>query len=76
MYITVYPKKARMASDGKEWRFPSCNNCKNRTGDMECKAFPEGIPFPILAADSDHKTAYPGDHGIQFEPIEEEEDHV
>lgn len=54
---------------------PSCVNCRHLHGDDKtgnfCDAFPDqpGIPQPILLGQHDHKTPFPGDHGIQFEPI-------
>ena len=36
-----------------------------------CAAFPvEEIPLPIILGDIQHTSPYPGDHGIQYEPIE------
>lgn len=55
---------------------PSCVSCihfheQRADGDF-CNAFPDGhgIPREILTNRHDHKTPYPGDHGIQFEPID------
>ena len=50
-----------------------CVICKYFVGnERTCKAFPFGIPDVILAGEFDHNDPYPGDNGIQFEPIEDE----
>lgn len=35
-----------------------------------CEAFPDGIPQEIFSGENEHTSAYPGDNGIQFEPIQ------
>ncbi len=59
--------------------FPQCFECKNlleHRADVigpVCKAFPNGIPQKILFNLHDHKKPYPGDGGIRFEPMENNE---
>lgn len=50
-----------------------CLHCKhlNLLTLTTCDAFPDGIPLPIWRGEYNHHTPFPGDHGIQFEPLEE-----
>jgi hypothetical protein len=59
-----------------------CGNCRHVLRDgppPRCKAFPEEIPDAILSGIHDHRSPFPGDHGIRFEPSEdfrESEDNI
>jgi hypothetical protein len=62
--------------DGPEppWLSRVCTPCRHfrpRQG-RTCAAFParDSIPMPIWLGEHDHRTPYPGDHGIRFEPRE------
>jgi len=47
-----------------------CIKCKHYKRNNQCTAF-TSIPFEIQSGKNDHKKPFPGDNGIQFEPIEE-----
>ena len=57
-----------------------CSYCKHfdldksdyESGKNVCEAFPDGIPDKIWLGQNNHKKPYKGDHGIQFEPVENE----
>lgn len=57
----------------------TCAFCKHLDWDRSsisygryfCRAFPQGIPMEIATGEVEHTTPYPGDHGIQYEPIED-----
>jgi len=63
------PNAARFGWDGTgiEVKTSQCADCVHRVRVGICKAFPDGIPIPILTNKVSHKTPYPGDNGIQFE---------
>ena len=49
---------------------PLCGVCVHRSvGEVgwACKAFPGGIPEPILRNQADHRRAYEGDGGVRFQ---------
>lgn len=52
-----------------------CTLCRhmNIVGHRICAAFPDGIPMQIWDGDNNHREPYPGDNGIRFEPIEQDE---
>jgi hypothetical protein len=45
---------------------PACGNCGNHDGFFRCAAFPQRIPFPILAGELDNLEPRPGDGGIRY----------
>lgn len=50
-----------------------CIVCRHYVGRSKCKAFPKGIPKPILSGKNDHRLPYDGDNGIRFELVEKSE---
>ena len=51
-----------------------CILCRHYEGGQVCKAF-DRIPQVIFTGEHDHREPYPGDHGIQFEPLSERDGH-
>lgn len=49
-----------------------CLGCRHLSDDRNwiCKAFRQGIPDDILTEEHNHRTPYPGDNGIMFEPVD------
>lgn len=56
---------------------PICFRCRhldlNQISARRCRAFPTGIPMAIWTGQHDHRTPFPGDGGIHYEPPTEEE---
>lgn len=56
-------------ADTTRMTLPPCVTCKHRdTFGPTCTAFPFGIPHAILTGENQHRTPYPGDHGITWAP--------
>jgi len=51
----------------------SCQRCVLFLGRRSCVAYPTpgGIPDAIWFGEHDHHEPYEGDHGVQFEPIDD-----
>ena len=51
----------------------NCFTCKHLHSDERtCDAFPDAIPSMFLYLDRVHNRHYPGDHGIIYEPADEQ----
>jgi hypothetical protein len=54
---------------------PACVGCRYYDQpEWACRVFPHGIPEAIRRGEHDHRSPYPGDSGLQFEPISPGED--
>jgi hypothetical protein len=58
---------------------PVCLDCRHfrevrEDQPLTCDAFPDGIPDIVIKGGHEHRTPLPGDHGIRFEPIEDDDD--
>src|SRR5262245_56271575 len=73
------PLRSRVACDDSENRYvgtsPMCEDCRHRIGfdHLACAAFPGRISLEIWNGLRDHSTPYPGDGGVQFEPMTAED---
>lgn len=51
---------------------PICYGCAHLLQydypELKCKAFPDGVPMPIVDGAADHRKRYEGDNGIVFSP--------
>lgn len=43
--------------------------CAHYLDSYRCEAYPAGIPFEIIASNTDHRIAQEGDRGLQFVPV-------
>lgn len=55
---------------------PQCAFCqylhRNDKTANTCTAFPDGIPVEIFINEADHRNPYPGDHGVRFDPVDDD----
>jgi hypothetical protein len=53
---------------------PICVGCVHRISERgwSCTAYPNGIPDEIIRSKVDHRQPHIGDHGIRFEPVDDE----
>lgn len=51
---------------------PSCITCEYFIDGGTCQAFPAGIPDPILIGDIYHTIPYPGDNGIVYKQLKQD----
>ena len=54
---------------------PVCEGCRHRIAHSRlcCAAFPERIPRDIWNGRNDHRSPYPGDRGIRFAPMTDDD---
>jgi hypothetical protein len=46
-----------------------CDSCAHRRGGETCDAYPDGIPKGFMTSVAIHNVPFPGDRGIQFQPL-------
>jgi hypothetical protein len=75
-FLTNIGEQFANKSFGKKQKLvlSQCWNCKHYKND-KCAAFPTGIPKEILANRFLHQKEHPGDHGVRYDPIDNESIH-
>jgi hypothetical protein len=65
------PVKFTIVGNPSDLTVSQCTFCAHRSPDgTRCRAFPNGIPVEILFNEHDHSTAFQGDNGILYQPIQ------
>lgn len=65
-------RRQRFKWEPGEVELSQCAYCTHKGIGPVCTAFPNGIALNIRSNDTDHRRPYPGDHGIQFDPVDDE----
>ena len=60
-----------MTEEGIVIREPVCFSCKHVGFWPTCEAFLGPIPMDIRQGENDHSQPIEGDHGMQYEPVEQ-----
>jgi hypothetical protein len=63
-----WPRLDRFVGRVEDLVWASCVSCLRKARGPICEAYPDGIPEVILNGNVDHKTPYPGDHGLTYLP--------
>ena len=69
--MTSYP--APVCLGGPDGESPACRHLRSQPEQVgeraTCAAFPQGIPDGIFWEAGDHTKPWPGDRGMQYEPM-------
>ena len=53
---------------------PQCTSCAHFDAtSWKCKAFPNGIPYEIVSGQHDHRKPFPGDGGVLYEEMPDQD---
>lgn len=66
------PRRDRFVGRIEDLVWASCVSCERKVRGPTCEAYPDGIPEVILNGQVDHKTRFPGDHGLTYLPVRPE----